>query len=185
MGSNKALFLLAILGGALGGAGGFWAAEHFCRRPEPVAAPVPAPAPAPVLPPVTSADMAKLEARPGPEETPKPSVPGDKPVPPALGPRMPAVASPRPAQPPAPVTDYRRMEMAAEHRAEYERLLGEIQGVLKADAARWNEIRTAFDKHFAPVESALKDLEAGKTSAPPKVNELVRPGLPATLETIR
>ena len=224
--ASKALFLLAVLGGALGGAGGYWLADHFRRRPEPVAAPVPAPPPA--RPSVSAADMAKLwkavadledrlakvelallEPRPGPAELPKPPGPGEKPatptppvvpVTPAV-PVTPPVAGPKPfdslrslkalsnvegpAPPPAPLTDYRRMEMAAEHRAEYERLLGEIQDVLKIDAAKWNELRPAFEKHFAPVELALKDLEAGKATAPPRVNELVGPGVPAILEAVR
>jgi hypothetical protein len=209
-GASKSGLLLAAVVGALFGAGGYWAAEHLGRRPAPppapapAPAPVPVPAPAPAVPPVSSVDMAKLwkaladleerlaqlEVMPVPGETPKPPAPGpgEKPIPlPPTGPRPPVGPGPKPVapQPPALLTDYRRMEMAAGHRAEYERLLGEIQAVLAADAARWNALVPAFEKHFAPVEAALKDLEAGKSAAAPKVNELVRPNLPALIEAIR
>ncbi len=216
---SKGLFLLAVLGGALSGAGGYWLAERLRAQtspPPPASTPPPVATPGPT--PLSQADMARLwkavaeleerlaelEAQPLPTvasaPSPAASTPSAQPGLPPAGTRPPAgtkppVASgtqppphPRPPQPAPPGTvlsEYRRMEMAAGHRAEYERLLDEARAVLKLDVAKWNELRPAFDRLFAPVESALTDLEDGRDSAPPKVNDLVRPGLPALLEAVR
>jgi len=213
-GPGRGLFLLAVLGGALSGAGGYWLADHL-RQPPPAPVPVAAPPQAPPAPPIAAVDLAKLwsaladlderlaqleaqPAVPGEPPGPGPAPVGDKPQPQPRpqprpsGPRPPAGPITRPVQPPppqqqppAPLTDYRRMEMAAAHRAEYEQMLNDLRGVLGAEPAAWNALQTILAQHFAPVEVALKDLEAGKSSAAPPVNELVRPGLPGLLAAIR
>jgi hypothetical protein len=75
--------------------------------------------------------------------------------------------------------------LAQRYRDEYVKIVDEARERAGIDEAAWKEVRPIFDKHFAPVDDVLRALAIGRSSTDVKVNKLVSPGLPATLEALR
>ncbi|MBN2465907.1 hypothetical protein JXD38_09845 [candidate division WOR-3 bacterium] len=126
--------------------------------------------------------LAKVEAKPGFNEVLDDPTMRERLAAAMVEARNPGMVTPRP---PVQGPEAWREGMAARYRADYAKVLDEARKALKVDEAKWKEVQPVFEKHFAPVDAALKDLATGKSSAPPKINDLVAPGLPATLSTLQ
>jgi hypothetical protein len=129
------------------------------------------------------ARLAKVEAKPGFEEALND---------PGMRERLAAVVmeargagGPTAARPPSSPQGGWRDYQANRCRGDYAKVLAEARAKMKLDDAAWKELAPVFERHFAPVDAALKELTAGRTSNLPKVNELVAPGLPGTLSAVK
>jgi len=96
--------------------------------------------------------------------------------------RNPGMVTPRPIM---PGTEAWRESVATRFRSDYARILEDAKKAVKLDEAAWKGVQPVFEKHFGPVEAVLKDVASGRASAPPKINELVAPGLANTLATLQ
>jgi len=126
--------------------------------------------------------LAKVEAKPGFNEVLDDPVMRDRLAAAVVEVRNPGMVTPRP---PAPPTENWREGLAKRYRADYARVLDEARRQMKLDEAAWKAAQSNFDKHFAPVEAALKEMAAGHAGGPPKVNELCAPALPETLGALQ
>ena len=183
------MFGAVLLIGVLLGVGGYCLVLHLqtsasSQQPQPAA------------PAVTRADLvelrshmagiearlAKVEARPGFNEALDDPALRERLAAVVVETRNPGAYTPRPV---APRSETWRKDAAARVRSDYARVLDDARKATKAEPARWKELSPVFDLHFAPVETALKDYEAGKSSAAPRVNDLVAPSLPGTLDALK
>jgi len=181
---NKVLVPLAILLGAALGAGGFLLAgstaepqqhppaaglEKRLARIEGVLGGV-------------QARLAEVERRKGFEE-----VMADEKLRAQLAAIVTETGAPDPKRPPRPRpgSEAWRKTMAGRFREGYRRILASMRKSIKATDAEWKKLGPQLTRHFAPVEAALKEMEAGKTSRPPAVNRLSAPVLAETLKSLK
>jgi len=107
--------------------------------------------------------------------------------------RVQALAKPRTDDRAAPWRDgrdqYREVQQRAGGflRAGYDRALEDARARTGLDQAKWKELAPVFNRHFEPVEKALRENPAGAAGRAPRinVNELVAPGLPETLAALQ
>lgn len=179
---KKALIPLAILLGAVIGAGGYFAADKLGKGSGPSEKPATAAEMAEVRKGLKTiqGQLAKLESKLGSlNASTKPPV-----IPPVTVPDKGTLIT-RP-QPTRPDPDKWGTIVAKRYRTDYDKkILGDLRKTLKLDEDKWKKLRPIFAKHFAPVEAALKDIEAGKTRRLPKVNKLVAPHIPTTLARLK
>jgi hypothetical protein len=126
--------------------------------------------------------LARLEARPGFEEALNDPAMRDRLAAVVTEARNAYLAPPRSAP---TVPEPWRETAVNRYRNDYARVLDAARKQMQLDEAAWKEVKPVFDRHFAPVDAALKELAAGRGSSTPKVNELVAPGLQATLEALK
>jgi hypothetical protein len=194
---NKGSALGGVLLGAIIGAGGYHVASRqgVAGRPA-AAARTPVPAPSRPARPAIQAELSelrkmvadaqlrlsRLEARPGLEEALDDPAMRDRLAAVVTDARNATMAPPRPA----PVVPESWREGAINrYRHDYGRILDDLRRQLQLDDAAWKEAKPILDRHFEPVEAALREVPSGRGNAMPRVHELVAPGLQATLEALR
>jgi hypothetical protein len=177
---------LAILLGAVIGAGGYFAADKLNEKPQPK----------PEVKGATAeevatlrksmaglqAKVAKLESKPSLQDALNDPAMREQLAAIVVETRSPGAYRPRA---PRPGSDTWRKGMAGRYRKDYADILTKAKKAMKLDDSKYKKVLPVFTKHFEPVEAHLKNLESGKARTPPKINQLLAAKLPATLADLK
>ncbi len=181
---KKALIPIAILLGAIIGAGGYFAASRFAVKGPPPEDTSVKDDLAEVRKTLSAVEgrLAKLEARPSLEEELSRS---------AVRKRIAAIIQeakkPKPTvsrTPPRGRPGWLKA-ITDRYRTRYAEVLADMKRTLKLKEAKWKELQPIFDKHFVPVEAVLKKMEAGKLTGSVRANERLKSSIPVTLAALK